>query len=249
MGKMKTTEVGGTRVHLAGGPADDGIGPPTLVVLFHGYGAPGTDLVDLRRQLGAPTRVALAFPEGWQEVPEAGLPGQPGRAWWPIDMMSLQVNLWLSNDRERAEELLSQGLTAACARADALLTQLGETLGQPRDRMVIGGFSQGAILALSVALASSCRPRALVSLSGGCLGTHKLGERAAVSGPCPAFVAHGEEDPVLPFAGSVALKDGLEKAGWQVNWVPFPGGHTIGAKALDRLREFLAELSSAPAST
>ncbi len=239
MGRMRTIELGGTRIHLAGGPNDDGLGPQPLVVLFHGYGAPGTDLVSLRTCLDNPPALTFAFPEAWLVVPEAGSSSQPGRAWWPIDMVSLQVNLWLSNT-DRVEELLRDGLESALERANSLITELSHYLGRPREQIVVGGFSQGAILALELALTSPTLG-GLVSLSGGSQASRAVCERAAKVGPHTAFIAHGEDDPVLPFAGSRALKQELEEAGWQVHWNPFHGGHTIGPMVLAELSRFLRD--------
>ena len=89
---MQERTFGGLRVRLAGGTDREGGGDGPLVVLMHGFGAPGTDLVGLWRMLDVPGNVRFAFPEAPNEVP--GLPG--ARAWWMLDLA-------------RAEQAMAEG--------------------------------------------------------------------------------------------------------------------------------------------
>jgi phospholipase/carboxylesterase len=69
-------------VRLTGGEDREGGGDGPLVVLMHGFGAPGTDLVGLWRVLDVPRGVRFAFPEAPNEIP--GMPG--AKAWWNLDL-------------------------------------------------------------------------------------------------------------------------------------------------------------------
>ena len=60
---MRDETFGGLRVRLTGGPDRQGGGDGPLVVLMHGFGAPGNDLVPLARVLDVPREVRFAFPE------------------------------------------------------------------------------------------------------------------------------------------------------------------------------------------
>src|SRR5438034_11190632 len=129
---------------------------PTLaVVLCHGYGASGTDLVPLAQPLlttaavEMPSKAVLIFPAAPLDLAEQGVPG--GRAWWPVDLDRL-IN-------RRTPELLDQfrkacppGLPEARDRLLDLLTEAGRHYGLTADRFVLGGFSQGAMLTTDVAL-------------------------------------------------------------------------------------------------
>ena len=84
---MREESLGGLRVRLTGGTDREGGGNGPLVVLMHGFGAPGTDLVPLARVLDVPREVRFAFPEAPLDLgPEA----MNGRAWWRIDMARMQ---------------------------------------------------------------------------------------------------------------------------------------------------------------
>ncbi|MBW1905990.1 MAG: hypothetical protein JRE45_18800 [Deltaproteobacteria bacterium] len=78
---MREERFGGITVRLTGGADREGGGEGPLVVLMHGFGASGTDLVGLWRVLDVPTDLRFAFPEAPHEIP--GMFG--ARAWWMVD--------------------------------------------------------------------------------------------------------------------------------------------------------------------
>ncbi len=79
---MREERFAGITVRLTGGEDREGGGDGPLVVLMHGFGAPGTDLVDLWRVLNVPSSTRFAFPEAPHEIP--GMFG--ARAWWMLDL-------------------------------------------------------------------------------------------------------------------------------------------------------------------
>ena len=56
--------------------------------------------------------------------------------------------------------------------------------------------------------------------------------------------AHGTADPILPYRGAERLRDDLERAGIDLTWVPFPGGHGIGPGALEAVAALLTRVAS-----
>src|SRR6185369_8839181 len=88
---MKDVIVKGSRVRLAGGEDRDGGGDGPLVVLLHGFGAPGDDLVPLFRQLDVPREVRFAFPAAPLDLRTLGAGYAGGRAWWMIDVAALDA--------------------------------------------------------------------------------------------------------------------------------------------------------------
>src|SRR5437764_8693582 len=64
--------------------------PSLAVVLCHGYGAPGTDLVPLAQPLLTTAaaemrpKAVMIFPAAPLDMAEEGVPG--GRAWGPVDL-------------------------------------------------------------------------------------------------------------------------------------------------------------------
>ncbi|HVR20517.1 MAG TPA: hypothetical protein VMS65_12495 [Polyangiaceae bacterium] len=243
---MRQLTLGGLDVRLAGGPDREGGGDGPLLVLFHGFGAPGTDLVPLWRALRVPPEVRFAFPAAPlildPSVPPEGSP----RAWWMIDIARLQRAV--QNGRETALALAKEpppaGLTEARERVETFLDACETELGAPRERVVLGGFSQGSMLACDVMLRSERTPAGLVVMSGApvdeptwrALATKRAGKRVLQS--------HGKSDPILPFAGGEYLRDLLREGGLDVEWHEFGGGHGIPDGVLERLGPFVTEVNA-----
>jgi len=99
---MRTLQLGDLNVRVVGGEDREGGGNGPLVVLLHGYGAPGDDLVPLQRVLNVPSEVRFAFPEAPLSPPDLAMYG--GRAWWPIDVMALQQAAAAGRARDRMRE-------------------------------------------------------------------------------------------------------------------------------------------------
>ena len=85
---MRIETFGRLQVRLAGGTDGEGRGDGPLVVLLHGYGAPGGDLVGLAPALATDPSVRFAFPEAPLTLENIGLGG--ARAWWNIDTVALE---------------------------------------------------------------------------------------------------------------------------------------------------------------
>jgi len=195
-----------------------------VVVLLHGFGAPGDDLVALGEWIDAGPATAWVFPEAPLEL--GGLDGD-SRAWWMIDLDRL--------DRDRAREV-PEGLAEARAQLIALLDAVRARFG---DHVVLGGFSQGSMLALDVALHDPRPLDGLVLLSGTLLARHEWEPRMAARAGLPVVQSHGRSDGLLSFAAAEALRDLLVAAGLDVTWVPFPGGHEIPPPVLQAVAGFL----------
>ena len=134
-----------------------GRGP--CIVLFHGYGADCYDLTPLCRELKAPKGSSWYFPNGPIQVPIG--PGFMGRAWFHIDMAALEQAMRMGKHRDLSK-IQPSGLDKSKLAAHEFLTTLGR---EPGD-IIIGGFSQGAMLATEIALSSTTNYRGLVILSG-----------------------------------------------------------------------------------
>src|SRR5262249_31335613 len=150
---------GGLKVRLTGGADREGGGDGPLVVLLHGFGAPGGDLVPIWRQLSVPPETRFAFPEAPLELGN-GIGFGDSRAWWMIDIARLERALARGELRDLSNEVPS-GLYEARDAVDQMLSSLVE-LGPPDVRLVLGGFSQGAMLATDLALRTDRRLSGLV---------------------------------------------------------------------------------------
>jgi phospholipase/carboxylesterase len=231
---MKRVRVAGLDVVLTGGTDREGGGTGPLVVLMHGYGAPGDDLVPLWRVLDVPRETRFAFPAAPLETHM--MPGVDSRAWWNIDMIRLQQAIERGELRDLSGDE-PEGLTEARETLDGVVGALIETLSP--SKLVLGGFSQGAMLALDVSLRTERKPDALVILSGTLLAEKIWVPRMKALAGKPVFQSHGTSDPLLPFALAERLKTELESAGATMTFVPFRGVHEIPPQVLDGVGRFL----------
>jgi phospholipase/carboxylesterase len=224
---MRDKTYGGLRVRLTGGPDRQGGGEGPLVVLMHGFGAPGEDLVPLARVLDVPREVRFAFPEAPLDL---GPMANGGRAWWHVDMARIQREAMMGRPADRSQEI-PDGLAEARAAVIAMLGELGESLSP--SHLVIGGFSQGSMLACDVALRTDIPLAGLAIMSGTLIASQEWTPLAPARKGLRAVVSHGQLDPILPFGAAERLRDFLAGAGLDVKWIPFRGGHEIPPPVLD----------------
>ena len=229
--------LGGLRVRITGGTDRDGGGNGPVVVLLHGFGAPGDDLVSLWRTLRVPADTRFVFPEAPIEL---GPGYMGGRAWWMLDMARMQEAIMRGDPRDPDE--VPEGLLAAREAIARMLEEVDTTLTP--SRVVLGGFSQGAMVSCDVALRSDFRLAGLVLLSGTLIAASEWAGRMPARKGMHVFQSHGREDPLLPFSLAERLRDELRGAGLDVQWVPFTGGHGIPPKVLEELGEFLGNVLS-----
>jgi phospholipase/carboxylesterase len=212
--------------------------PRQVVILLHGWGAPGDDLVPLGEVLAAPGRL-LVFPEAPLVSPGGG------RAWWHLDLARMQAARERGEERDLRQET-PVGLDEVRQRMADLVAEITRRAHVAATSVSIGGFSQGAMVATDVALASPSLVAALVVLSGSLVAETIWTARLQAMAPgFPIFMSHGRRDPLLPFAFAEALRDQARAAHHDVTWVPFDGGHEIPMVALTGLAKFLAKVAPA----
>jgi phospholipase/carboxylesterase len=185
-----------------------------IILLLHGYGARGDDLVPLAARLHErlPATYLLA------EAPYALERG--GRAWFGRDRKNFDLGL-----------SYARALLKYCAE---------ESKGA---RLVVGGFSQGAMLTANLL---SDLPEPVV---GGLLfspAAHLPHPPTPETRRVPLFLSHGTKDAVLPFAEGVALRDRLMSLGFQVQFVEFEGRHQIPQSVVEEAIRFLERVMRAP---
>jgi phospholipase/carboxylesterase len=219
--------------------------PALGVVLCHGFGASGTDLVPLAQELlarspGMGDNVRFIFPAA--PLALEGFGGE-ARAWWPIDFEAA-VAARASGPQGRAamRARVPEGLVQARRQLAACVEAVGQTSGLPMSRVVLGGFSQGAMVTTDLALRQDEAPAALVILSGTLIAETEWRARAGRRKGLAVLQSHGRQDPILPFQDAVALHELLEQAGLAVDFLPFDGPHTIPEEAVERLGTLLLGL-------
>ncbi len=217
--------------------------PALTVVLLHGYGASGDDLVGLAQEIEAPPGTRFVFPEAPLSLGLAPRAGDEGRAWWPLDMERLEVALNTGDIASLLQEV-PPGLATARMAIVELLDVLERDYGARPERTVLGGFSQGAMLSLDVALRTKRALAGLVLLSGTLVCADEWRPLMPNRAGLRVLQSHGIGDPLLLFPIAEALRGLLVEAGVEVEWVPFRGGHTIGVEVLDALGVFLQKATS-----
>lgn len=195
----------------------------TAVVLLHGFGASGDDLVSLARALVQP-RTRYVVPAGLLSLPNGG------RAWWPLKQR-------IDYDAEQELPVAPAALESARAAVLGVLRTVRERYAP--ETLLLAGFSQGAMLALDAALQPASGVQRVAVLSGA-LTTATARDLASSPSPRPrVFVSHGRKDRILRFAGAEHAVERLQSAGLPVAFHPFAGGHEISEDVVNALREFL----------
>jgi phospholipase/carboxylesterase len=193
-------------------------GPAThLVVLVHGYGADGQDLIGLAQHWqGLLPTVAFAAPNA-----PARIPGGPGYQWFPISRIDPHE--------------MQKGVEAAGPVLDAYLDAELARLKLPPERLALVGFSQGTMLSLHLGLRRRKGPAAIVGFSGMLPGPHPAGEYP------PILLTHGDSDTVIPPQAMFLAAGQLGLAGAAVQWHLAPGmGHGIDPEGLAMAGQFLS---------
>ena len=220
--------------------------PKALFIVCHGFGAPGTDLVPLAEEIyhANPAGTAgtrFVFPMAPIRLEEFG--DYDARAWWPIDMMRLQIMIQtgqirdLRRDRppllEKRVEQLSQ-----------LIRELQSETGLGSNTTILGGFSQGAMLTTETALRFEPPVAGLVVWSGTLLSEDTWREAARHRRELHVVQTHGTLDPILPFAAAGWLRDLFVEAGIDIRFSSFPGPHTISVEGINMAAELLEKVIS-----
>jgi phospholipase/carboxylesterase len=225
---VKRIEIAGLTTYVVG--RDDA---KLTAILLHGFGAPGDDLVGVAEMIDAPVR--FVFPEAPLEL--SGMYGD-ARAWWLLDLAKLEEQLRSGDGRARMTEV-PDGLANARTQVSRLVDQVVARFATTDDKIVLGGFSQGAMVATDVALHRDAKLSGLVVLSGTLIAEPEWAPRFAHLAGLHVFMSHGRADPILPFAMAEMLRDRLTTAGAVVAWHQFVGGHQIPPMVTDELGAFL----------
>ena len=239
---MREVILGGLKTRVSGGTDGNGGGNGPAVMLLHGFGAPGDDLVALGDVLAVPKGTRFLFPEGPLSL---NIGFGDSRAWWIIDMARIQTDRAAGRIRDLSQET-PIGLASARDQLLTLLKDVEQKLGADPRKTVLGGFSQGAMLSCDSLLYTDRPYAGLVQLSGNLLAQSVWRPLMSKRKGLPVFQSHGTQDEILPYAGAERLRDALSKAGLVVEWHPFRGGHEIPEPVVHRLGVFLTKVLSKP---
>lgn len=232
---MREEQVGGLRTRITGGIDGKGGGNGPLVLLLHGFGAPGDDLVPLADVLAVPAGTRFVFPEGPLSL---SFGPRDARAWWLIDMARIASDRAAGRVRDLSQDI-PKGLAPAREHMLAFLKEVEQKFAADPRKTILGGFSQGAMLSCDLMLRTTQLYAGLVQLSGTLLAKQEWAPLLPKRKGLPVFQSHGTQDEVLPYAGAEGLRDQLTHAGLSVEWHSFRGGHEIPRLVLQRLGQFI----------
>jgi phospholipase/carboxylesterase len=211
---------GPSRPPLAGGK------PRRLVILLHGLGADGNDLIGLQQYWG-------------RMVPEAEFisPNAP----FPCDMAPYGYQWFSVQDRSPAA--LLAGVRAAAPSLDAFIDEELERRGLTESEAALVGFSQGTMMSLFVGLRRTRPLAGILGYSGRLIAPELLASEAR-SRP-PVLLVHGTDDPLVPFESMASAELALRDAGVPVETLACVGiEHAIDPEGLERGGRFLRDALS-----
>jgi pimeloyl-ACP methyl ester carboxylesterase len=167
------------------------------------------------------------------------IPQAPDRSWWTLDLMLWGMSFISGQISEGPLRSRPRDLPAARSRGLALVEAIRDfdsSARVPLSKMVIAGFSQGAMTAVDLALQlppdTPCG--GVVAFSGSPIVIDEWkAALAKMERKFPALITHGLHDPVLPFGLGVCLRDVLSEGGCEAKFETFSGGHELGPKAVE----------------
>ncbi len=203
------------------GPAAGGK-PRRLVLLLHGLGADGNDLIGLAPYF------AQALPDCAFVSPHAPFPcdmAPYGRQWFSL--------------QDRSPETVLAGVQAAAPILDGFISAERDRLGLADRNVALLGFSQGTMMSLYVALRRPQPLAGIVGYSGALVAPHLLATE--VKAKPPVLLVHGNADQVVPFQAMDSAARALKGVGVAVETLPRPGlPHSIDDEGIEAGIDFLS---------
>lgn len=196
------------------------------VIWLHGLGADGHDFAEVVPSLNLPAShgIRFVFPHApVQPVTING--GMTMRSWFDIRSMDLM------NDVDSA------GIRVSCHQVYKLIEQQRDS-GIDEQRIVLAGFSQGGLVALHAGLSYDHALAGIIALSTWC----PLVEQFYLHRQMPIFIAHGQQDPIIPLQLGAQARDDLVAKGYGVQWQGYPMQHQVCAPELDAIGQWLQQV-------
>jgi phospholipase/carboxylesterase len=195
--------------------------PEGALVLLHGRGTSEQDLLPLMDVLDPPRRLVGVFPRGPLQLPPVG-------------------NHWYQKVRVGFPD--RDTFLATYERMAGWLGSVADQVGVPLERTVLGGFSQGAVVAWALALgAGRPRPAGLLTMSGFVPEVDGLELASDGLGGFPVAITHGVQDPVIPVDFARRARERAQAAGADVLYRETDVPHIVDPRLLPVLVDWLAK--------
>jgi phospholipase/carboxylesterase len=195
--------------------------PDGAIILLHGWGANGKDLLPLAEALRLP-RLRYVALEGKIDAP---MTGGYGKGWFMFP------------PTESATEEIKSSRRQIMAAIDRLIDE-----GISAEKIVLMGFSQGGSMALNILVNSQKKVGAVVVMSGFFLDQEALKQKDNLITETPIFAGHGTHDNLVPLHLAKESILSLNDAGFVVEWHEYPCEHRIMVEELQDIRAFLEKV-------
>jgi phospholipase/carboxylesterase len=202
--------------------------PIASVIWLHGLGADGNDFVPIVPELKLPADLPIRFifPNA-PEIPVTINNGYVMRAWFDIYSMKLDHRIDVERINESATSL-------------SRLIEQEESRGIPSDKIILAGFSQGSVIAMTTALQYPKRLGGVIALSGYLPHSEKVfAQASAANRNTPIFLAHGTHDPIVPFVLGEMTRDVLNQHQYPVSWHAYPMPHSVCNEEINDIGNWL----------
>ena len=208
---------------------ETGPNPQWSVLWLHGLGADGNDFAPIVPELVRKDWPSIRFVFPHAPVRAVTINGGARmRAWYDIRDMNLA---------NRAD---SEGVAESVAQVEALIAREAER-GIAAERLLLAGFSQGGAITLAAGIARSQPLAGLIALSTYLPMTPAQAQAALQpkAASQPVFMAHGQFDPVVPYAGGDMSANALRALGFEVAWHRYPMQHAVCAEEIRDLGDWM----------
>lgn len=212
---------------------ETGANPAASVIWLHGLGADGHDFEPVVPQLGLDgLALRFVFPHA-PSMPVTINGGYIMPAWYDIT----QTDFGVRHDR--------QGIQQSAASIQMLIEN-EQMHGIKPERIILAGFSQGAAMALHAGLHQPEALAGIIALSGYLLLADEMDRFTDAARATPIFMAHGINDPVVPFSLGDSSRRKLEAEGYHVQWHSYPMQHQVCAEELGHIGSWIRRILKAP---
>lgn len=208
---------------------EDGVDYP-WVVLFHGYGADAQDLFGLGDYLQSPEGKKFNFM--CMNAPYSSAFG--GRAWWSIDLERLQRTQMTGEFEDFADNVPPE-----LTKVRTMVYEAFRKAEIDWKNLILGGFSQGAMLATELFFDAPEAPLGLMAFSGAVINKADWLAKGPKRSGAKVFQSHGNMDMVLTYEHGKQLAKVFHQCGLKGELSTFKGGHEIPLPIVARARTYI----------
>lgn len=205
--------------------------PDKSIIWLHGLGADGNDFVPIVQELRLPKsmNIRFLFPHA-PAIPVSINNDYIMPAWFNIHPDGIDTNIDVA------------GIRQSVSRINQFI-ETEESRGISPENMMLAGFSQGAVIALTTGILYPKQLGGIIALSGLLPEPESfLSQASPANRDTPIFIAHGSQDALVPEALGNAAYHSLIQAGYPVKWHSYPMAHSVCADEMTDISNFIQKI-------